>query len=210
MGVLNDIHQLLDVSSLLSTLGPWALIGIGVMVFIESGVLFPFLPGDSLIVTAMMLRVPLSLEPWQIILVACIAAIAGDQVGYWLGHRFGRGLFKDDARVLKTERLEAAEGFFAKRGPLALVLGRFVPIVRTYVPLAAGTAKLHYRKFVLWNVLGAMSWVLSMSLVGLLLGNIPGITKSIDLIAVVIVLISVLPIVVKALMDRHKSQREES
>ena len=90
---------------LLHSLGPWALVGIAVMVFIESGVLFPFLPGDSLILTAVLLHVQLNLSPVAIAGVAFAAAVAGDQTGYRLGHRYGRRFFRDDARVLTTARL---------------------------------------------------------------------------------------------------------
>lgn len=200
------LSHISDPASLLAGFGPWVLLGVAIIVFIESGVLFPFLPGDSLLVTAAILRHDLSISPWQIIAVAAIAAFAGDQVGFWLGHRYGRRLFKDDARVLKTEHLDAAERFFAEHGPLALVLGRFVPIVRTYVPVAAGTARMTYRHFVSWNVLGAIGWVTSMVLAGVLLGHIPGIAHSIDIIMIVVVTISVLPIIIKAVRARRASR----
>ncbi|MBN9160692.1 MAG: DedA family protein, partial [Myxococcales bacterium] len=154
----------LSAGPLLHALGPWALAGIAVMIFIESGVLFPFLPGDSLILTAVLLHVQLNLSPVAIAGVAFVAAVAGDQAGYWLGHRFGRRFFRDDARVLTTARLREAERFFDRYGALSLVLARFVPIVRTYVPLVAGTARLRYRRFIVWNVAGALLWVLGLTL----------------------------------------------
>ncbi|MEJ5928548.1 DedA family protein [Corynebacterium sp. H128] len=202
-----SLSSLLDAGTLLQGFGPWALAGIALVVFIESGVLFPFLPGDSLLVTAAILRHDLRLTVIVLIIVAAIAAIAGDQVGFWLGRRFGRGLFKDDARILKTDHLNQAEAFFARHGSFALVLGRFVPIVRTYVPLAAGTADMPYRKFLGWNVLGALGWVISMTMVGVLLGDIPGIAHRIDAIMLVIVGLSVLPIVISASAKWIKSRR---
>lgn len=192
------MSSLLDAGTLLQGFGPWVLVGVAIVVFIESGVLFPFLPGDSLLVTAAILRHDLEIRVGLLVLVAAIAAIIGDQMGFWLGRRFGRGLFKNDARVLKTKHLHEAEAFFAKHGPFALVIGRFVPIVRTYVPLAAGTADMTYRKFLSWNVLGACGWVISMTLVGVLLGDIPGIAHRIDAIMLVVVGLSVLPIVMSA------------
>ncbi len=201
---------MLDPQTLLPALGPWVLLGVAVIIFIESGVLFPFLPGDSLLVTAAILSSQLGLSPWTIALVAVVAAIAGDQVGYLLGNRFGRKLLKPDARVLRTDRLDTAERFFAKYGPFALVLGRFVPIVRTYVPLAAGTAALRYRRFLMWNVLGAVLWVASLTLVGVLLGGIPFVRDNIDMLAIVIVLVSVLPVAIGAYARwrREKSEPE--
>ncbi len=198
---------LLDASGWLHAFGPWVLVGIGVVVFIESGVLFPFLPGDSLLITAAILAPQLGISAWQVVIVAAVAAVAGDQVGYWLGRRFGRRLFRPGARVLTIERLESAHAFFVRYGGPSLVLGRFVPFVRTYVPLAAGIADMRYRRFFFWNVLGGIGWVVSMVLLGVLLGGIPFIANNIDVLMVTIVLISVLPIVVSALRRRRAARR---
>lgn len=196
-----------DPAHMLTGWGGWALLGLFVIIFIESGVLFPFLPGDSLLVTAAILRTDLGISVWQILLVAAAAAIAGDQVGFWLGRRFGPGLFRDDARVLRTDRLLAASAFFDRYGPVSLVLGRFVPIVRTYIPVAAGTAGMKYARFIRFNIIGALTWVISMVTVGVALGHIPGIAHSIDLIMIVIVAISVLPVLISALRKyRHRDQ----
>lgn len=202
---MNILH-LLDASTVLHAFGPWVLLGVGILVFIESGVLFPFLPGDSLLVTAAILSVPLGIQPWQTAVVAIVAAVLGDQAGYWLGRRFGRRLFRDDARVLRTDRLAEAEAFFLRWGGLALVLGRFVPIVRTYVPLAAGAAAMPWRRFSLWNIVGAVIWPVLLTLVGVLLGGIPFVAKNIDALAIVIVVVSVLPIVVGALRKRSAAR----
>lgn len=196
----------LDPGPLLNALGPWALAGIAVMIFIESGVLFPFLPGDSLILTAVLLRGQLGLSPAIIGLVAVVAAIAGDQVGYLLGNRFGRRFFREDARVLKASRLREAEAFFEKYGGVSVVLARFVPIVRTYVPLVAGTARFRYRRFVMWNVSGAFLWAVGLVIVAVLLGGVPFVANHIDVLAVVVVLVSVLPIVVTGLSKRSKNR----
>lgn len=204
----NLMQYLIDSGAATSSLGLLALAVLAVVVFIESGVLFPFLPGDSLLVSAAVLHADLGIVWWQIILVAGIAAVAGDQVGFWLGHRFGRRLFSDDARVLRTDRLRAAEDFFARHGSLALVLGRFVPMVRTYIPVAAGTADMHYRRFVGWNITGALGWVITMVAVGTLLGQVPGVTGSIDAIMIIIVGVSVLPLVIKAVRMRLGARRE--
>ncbi len=194
---------LFDAASVLHAFGPWVLLGIAVLVFIESGVLFPFLPGDSLLVTAAIISGTLGIAPWQVAVVAAIAAVAGDQVGYWLGKGYGRRLFRDDARVLTTARLAEAEAFFTRWGGLSLVIGRFVPVVRTYVPLAAGTAQMHYRRFLLYNVVGAVSWAVGLTVVGVLLGGIPLVAHDIDALMIVIVLVSVLPVVIGAVRRRH-------
>lgn len=210
MNFLHNVTGLLDAGTLLAQFGPATLIGIAVVIFIESGVLFPFLPGDSLLVTAAILRHDLNISVPMLLAVAITAAFLGDQVGFFLGHTFGRKLFKPGAKILKTEYLDEAQDFFERRGPLALVLGRFVPVVRTYVPLAAGTAGMKYSRFIVWNVAGAVGWVVSMTLVGVLLGDIPGIAHRIDLIMIVIVAISVLPIAIKALSSRRSKRRQQA
>lgn len=207
--ILHAGIPLFDASTWLHAFGPWVLVGIAVVVFIESGVLFPFLPGDSLLITAAILAPQLGIQIWQIAVVAVVAAFAGDQTGYWIGKRFGRGLFKPDARVLKTERLEAAEAFFAKWGGPSLVLGRFVPFVRTYVPLSAGIAAMPYRRFLVWNALGGVSWVIVMVLVGVLLGGIPFVANNIDVLMIVVVVVSGAPIVIGALRRRRARVRSE-
>ena len=204
---LHTLSIIPDAEKLLEAFGPWVLIGMGLVIFVESGVLFPFLPGDSLIVTAAILAAQLGITWWQILLVGIPAAFLGDQVGYFLGRKFGRRLFKPDARIMKTEYLEEAEAFFTKYGGVSLVLGRFVPIVRTYVPLAAGTAAMPYRRFLLWNLGGGVLWVGSMTLVGALLGGIPLVRDNIDVLAIVIVLVSVLPIVIGAVIKSRKAKK---
>ena len=201
-GLAHPTGLLPDVGEMLHAFGPWVLVGIGIIIFIESGVLFPFLPGDSLLVTAALTAVPLGIQPWHVLAVAIPAAIAGDQVGYWLGHKFGRRLFKDDARILKTSHLDETERFFAKYGGPSLIVGRFVPIVRTYVPLVAGTAKLPYPRFFAWNVTGAVLWVASMVAVGALLGGIPFIVENIDMLMIAAILISVVPVAAAVLWKR--------
>jgi membrane-associated protein len=198
--------SLLDPASLLEGLGPAALGVIGLMVFIESGVLFPFLPGDSLLFTAGLLHQQLQLTLPVLIGVVTTAAVAGDQVGYLLGRKFGRSWFKDDARILKTAHLTTTEDFFRRRGGAAVVLARFVPIVRTFAPLSAGIARYGYKSFTLWNIVGALAWGVSVTLLGTWLGHFEIISKNIDVIAVAMVLISVLPWVIQLLKRRRKNR----
>ncbi|MBF4604004.1 MULTISPECIES: DedA family protein [unclassified Curtobacterium] len=202
--------HLFDAGSVLHAFGPYVLAGIAVLIFIESGVLFPFLPGDSLLVTAAITSAALGIAPWQVAVVASIAAVAGDQVGYWIGRRFGRRLFRDGARVLTTARLDEAEAFFTRWGGLSLVLGRFVPVVRTYVPLAAGTADMHYRRFILWNIVGAVGWACGLTAVGVLLGGIPFVAHNIDVLMIVIVIVSILPILIGVVRKRRTSRTNQN
>ncbi|OKL50688.1 hypothetical protein BM477_01195 [Boudabousia marimammalium] len=200
------IYYFRNVDQLLLALGPWVLAVTCLMVFIESGVLFPFLPGDSLIFTAGLLHEQLGLNLWWLMFAVFLSAFLGDQVGYFLGYRFGRRLFSPDARVLKTEYLLAAEEFFHKHGGPALVLARFVPIVRTFVPLAAGVANYGYSHFIRWNVFGALLWGCGLTFLGSRLGNIAFIRNNIEVIAVIIILVSVLPIVIKSWTTYRKGR----
>jgi membrane-associated protein len=199
--------SLLDPAALLGGLGPAALGVIAAMVFIESGVLFPFLPGDSLLFTAGLLHQQLNLALPVLIGVITVAAVAGDQVGYMLGRRFGRRWFKDDARVLKTAHLTTTEDFFRRHGGAAVILARFVPIIRTFAPLTAGTARYNYKAFTLWTIVGAFAWATSVTLLGTWLGHYEIIAKNIDVIAVLMVLVSVVPWAVEYLKHRRKNRR---
>lgn len=196
----------MDPTSLLVNAGPWVLGVVALIVFIESGLLFPFLPGDSLLFTVGLLHAQLGLSLPVLILVVAVAAIAGDQAGYMLGRAVGRRWFTEDARILKLRHLESAESFFARYGGRALVLARFVPIVRTYTPLVAGAARYPYRRFIGWNVLGAVAWSVSVTLLGVWLGHVEFIKNNIDVLSVVIVVVSVVPIGIEALRHRRSAR----
>lgn len=200
------VPALLDPAALLQGLGPAALSVSALMVFIESGVLFPFLPGDSLLFTAGLLHQELNLALPVLIGVITAAAVAGDQVGYMLGRKFGRRWFTDDARILKASHLDRTEDFFRRHGGPAIVLARFVPIVRTYAPLSAGIARYGYKSFSLWNIVGALAWATSVTLLGTWLGHFDIVAKNIDVIAVVMVLVSVVPWGIEYLKHRRNKK----
>lgn len=199
--------HLFDAASVLHAFGPWVLAGIALLVVVESGVLFPFLPGDSLLVTAAILSATLGVTPGEVALVAVTAAVVGDFVGYALGARVGQRLFRPGARLLTPARLHESEAFFARWGAASLVLGRFVPVVRTYVPLAAGTARMPLGRFATWNVVGAVAWVGVLVTAGVLLGGVPLVADHIDAVMIVVVVVSVLPLVVGALVRRRRTAR---
>lgn len=198
---------MLDPTALLVDAGPWVLGVVGLIVFIESGLLFPFLPGDSLLFTVGLLHAQLGISLPVLILVVMVAAVAGDQAGYLIGRAVGKRWFREDAKILKLSHLESAESFFGRYGGRALVLARFVPIVRTYVPLVAGMARYPYRRFVGWNVIGAVAWAVSVTLLGVWLGHVDFIKKNIDVLSVLIVAASVIPIGIEALRHRRKAKK---
>ncbi len=199
MGGMTDTilaSGLFDPTSLLQGAGPWMLGILALFVFIESGCLFPFLPGDSLLFVGGMLAPAMNVNLSVVIVVIWVAAIAGDQVGYFLGHQYGRRFFTPDARILTTERLAKAEHFFERHGGKSLFLARFVPIVRTFTPLAVGIAGYPYRRFVGWNIAGAVVWGAGVTIAGYFLGSVDIIRDHVDLWALVIVAASLVPVVV--------------
>jgi membrane-associated protein len=202
-----DVGGILDPTALLTAAGPWVLIVLAAIIFIETGLLFPFLPGDSLLFTAGLLSLRLGLPIPLLVAVAAAAAVLGDQTGYLIGRRLGSRLFRPGARVFKPQYRDRADEFFDRYGARALVLARFVPIVRTFLPPVVGASSLPYRRFVLWNAVG-VAWTLILILAGFWLGRIPVIADNVDLIAVLIVALSVVPIAV-SLVRRRKAAAAE-
>ncbi|MFM1730632.1 VTT domain-containing protein [Prescottella soli] len=194
----------LDPVNLLNSFGAWVLIGLLVVVFIESGLLFPLLPGDSLLFTAGLIAASKSaeVEPfaplWVLMVTIPIAAVLGDQVGYFIGVKGGASLFKsNDAKLFKKSYIDESQAFFTKHGPITIFLARFVPIVRTYAPLVAGASKMKYSVFITYNIIGGVVWGAGVTLLGYFLGQIQFIADNIDLIFILIVLVSVIPIIVE-------------
>ncbi len=201
MNTLALMPDFLDPVKLIGYFGPWALVGLLVVVFVESGVLFPILPGDTLLFVSGMLAAGTAataqdnanFQLWQLLVFIPIAAILGSQVGYFIGRFIGVEMFKPDARFLKQKYLDEAHAFFEQRGPFAIVLARFVPIVRTLAPITAGAAKMTYGVFTLFNVIGAVVWSTLLVLLGYFLGQFAIIQKLIEPIFILIAVLSVMP-----------------
>lgn len=195
-----------DPTSLLLAMGDWVLWGTLLIVFIESGVLFPVLPGDSLLFTAGLLHQRLGLNLPVLVGLTFIAAFLGAQVGYWLGRRYGRHLFRDDARFLKTEHLDKAEEYFVKYGGRSLVIGRFIPFVRTFIPLAAGIARYSYVKFLFFNSLGSLLWGAGITYLGAVLGNVQFVHDNLSVLILLIVVVSLVPMLVEFILQRRRAK----
>jgi membrane-associated protein len=203
----------LDPIKLIGYFGPWALVGLLVVIFIESGVLFPVLPGDTLLFVAGMLAAgtaaagQANFQLWQLLVFIPIAAILGGQVGYFIGRYVGTAMFKPNARFLKQKYLDEAHAFFEQRGPFAIVLARFVPIVRTIAPITAGAARMTYAVFTLFNVIGAVAWGIGLTLLGYWLGQFEVIQKLIEPIFIFIALVSVAPMFIEWYKRRRAAKR---
>ncbi|MFI6009854.1 DedA family protein [Streptomyces sp. NPDC051243] len=197
----------LDPNYLIET---FSLPGILLIVFAESG-LFAFLPGDSLLFTAGLFVAQgqyISQPLWLVCTLIVIAAVIGDQVGYMIGKFLGPKLFnRPNSKLFKQENLEKAHEFMEKYGPKAIVLARFVPIVRTFAPIVAGAGRMQYRTFLTYNVIGGIAWGTGVTLAGYWLGQIDFINKNVEAILVLIVFVSVVPIIIEYLRERAKKKR---
>jgi membrane-associated protein len=188
--MLDGLRQLVDVRALVQWGG---IVGITAIVFVETGLFFGFfLPGDSLLVTAGILAAANQLDIRWLILFPTIAAVVGDQTGYVIGRKAGNAL-REKYPKFKVH-LDRAHEFYEKYGTKTIVLARFVPIVRTFVPAVAGAAKMDYRKFVTFNVVGGVLWVFSTTLLGYGLGRaIPEIERYLHIVIAVVVVLSISP-----------------
>ncbi|MGC9442171.1 DedA family protein [Streptomyces sp. WG5] len=187
----------------------FALPGILLIVFAESG-LFAFLPGDSLLFTAGLFVAEGSYitQPlWLVCTLIVLAAVIGDQVGYMIGKFLGPKLFsRPNSKLFKKENLDKAHEFMEKYGPKAIVLARFVPIVRTFAPIVAGAGRMQYRTFLTYNIIGGVAWGSGVTLAGYWLGQIEFIRTNVEPILVLIVVLSVVPIIVEYLRERGKKK----
>lgn len=200
--------MMLDPKPLIEAFGT---IGIFAIVFAESGLLFGFfLPGDSLLFTAGLLASQGALN-FPVILAGCfLAAVAGDQVGYYIGHRAGPAIFRrPDSRFFAQKNVERAQAYFELHGSKTIVLARFIPIVRTFTPVVAGVAKMQYRRFVTFNVIGGFLWAVGVTSLGYALGNtVPDIDKYLLPIIFLIVAVSFVPVFLELWKMRRASKAE--
>lgn len=170
--------------------------GILIIVFIETGLLFPLLPGDSLLFTGGLLAAqpnpPVNI--WVLAIAVPIVAILGDQCAYFIGRRIGPALFdKEDSRFFKKHYVTESHAFFEKHGPKTIILARFVPIVRTFTPVLAGVSYMRYPVFLAFDIVGGILWGGGMTLLGYFLGNVPFVKNNLELMILLIVFLSILP-----------------
>jgi membrane-associated protein len=180
--------------------------GILLIVFVETGLLFPLLPGESLLFTGGLLAAgahpPVSIE----VLAVCVAVVAvlGDQTGYFIGRRIGPALFnREDSRFFKKHHVTQSHAFFEKYGPKTVILARFAPIVRTFVPVVAGVSYMRYPVFLGFDIVGGVAWGAGATLLGYFLGNVAFVNENLEFIVLGILFVSLLP----ALMSAGRAYR---
>lgn len=202
----------LDTDYLISTFG---LIGLLLIIFAECGLLIGFfLPGDSLLFAAGLLiaqgtfKAPL----WAVVVGVPIAASLGSLVGYWIGRKAGPAIFdKPDSRIFKRKYVDQAHQFFEARGPFAIIAGRFVPVVRTFITVIAGVSRMDFRRYALYSIGVSVVWGVAFPLLGYYLGQIEFVKHNVEAIALLIAVVSILPVVVEFLKHRKRSKaRAES
>lgn len=169
--------------------------GMMLIIFLETGALVAFLPGDSLLVVAGAYAAAGKLELWKLNLLLIPCAILGDATSYMIGAKIGPALFRrPKSRLFNPEHLKVANEFYEKHGGKAIIIARFMPIVRTFVPVVAGMARMPYSRFATFNIVGGASWVASMTVIGYFVGNlVPDIGKHMEKLIIVVVFLSILP-----------------
>lgn len=198
------LHLDQHLSQLISQYGTWTHLILFLIVFCETGlVITPFLPGDSLLFAAGTFAALGALDVRLVLLVLIVAAIAGDTLNYWVGAFIGPRAFRGDIRFLRKEYLDRTHAFYEKHGGKTIILARFIPIIRTFAPFVAGVGAMSYPKFIAYNVVGAVLWVVLFVLGGYFFGNIPTVRDNFTLVILAIIVISVVPIVLEALRARR-------
>jgi membrane-associated protein len=204
----------LDTTHLLNTFG---LIGLMLIIFAETGLLVGFfLPGDSLLFTAGLVSAGglagVTLAPlWVLLILLPLVAIAGNMVGYWIGYRAGPTVFnRPNSRLFKAEYVEQAHAFFEKYGARTILLARFVPIVRTFATVMAGASRMDFRIYATYSVIGGIVWAAGVTALGYWLGQVDLIRDNIEKFAILIVLISLIPVAIELLRARRNNRKGTS
>jgi membrane-associated protein len=196
------------INGFIERFGSWALLGIVAIVIIETGLLFPFLPGDSLLFTAGLFTGTgqIDLPIYVVAGMLGVAAFVGPQIGYWIGRLSGPRIFsRPDSRIFKQAHVDRTHAFFERYGGRAIVLAQFVPFVRTYIPVAAGVGKMPYGHFIKFNVIGALVWGVGVTVLGYWLGGFPIVKNNIEVALILIVGVSLLPMIFEAV--KHQVER---
>lgn len=185
----------------------WTYLILFCIIFFETGlVVTPFLPGDSLLFAAGAIAAIGILNIWILIGLLCVAAFLGDSVNYSIGKFFGKKAFEKDYRLIKKEYLIRTHNFYEKHGGKAIIIARFVPIIRTFAPFIAGIGTMNYGKFILYNLVGGILWVFICAFGGYFFGNIPIVKNNFSIVVLAIIAISLLPMLVEYLKYKLKRQ----
>lgn len=200
------------VAQIATQYGPWLYALLFVIIFAETGlVIFPFLPGDSILFISGTVAAAAGLNVHLLVLVLCIAAVLGDSLNYSIGNYIGPRVYdKKDSRWFKQEHLRQTQAFYDKYGGVTIIIGRFIPIIRTFAPFLAGVAGMPYRRFLAFNLIGGILWITSLVYAGYVFGNIPWVKNNLTLIVVAIVVVSLIPAVSTFVRERRAAAEARS
>ncbi|WP_139925599.1 DedA family protein [Hymenobacter sp. DG01] len=204
------LHLDKHLAEIIQDYGAWTYAILFLIIFVETGVVvLPFLPGDSLLFAAGSLAaMPANgLNVWTMMGLLILAAVLGDTLNYHIGDFLGPRVFRENSRFLKREHLEKTQAFYQKHGAKTIIIARFIPIIRTFAPFVAGVGTMSYAKFLSYNVVGAVLWVVLLTGAGYFLGSIPWIQKNFGLFTIGIIVVSVLPAVFEFMKGRRTSSR---
>ncbi len=192
--------------------GHWLYALLFLIIFAETGlVVLPFLPGDSILFIAGTVIATADLNIHVLVVVLIAAAILGDSVNYSIGHYIGPRVFdKPDSRWFRQDHLRRTQAYYDKYGGVTIIIGRFVPIIRTFAPFLAGVAGMRYRRFLSFNVIGAVAWIASLVYAGYLFGNIPWVKQNLTLIVLGIVVVSLIPAATAVVRERRSRARGQA
>lgn len=205
--ILNIDEHLVEI---IQQFGNWSYGILFSIVFVETGiVIMPFLPGDSLLFASGTMAALGAFNLMTLLIVFFIAAVIGDTVNYHIGKKVGTSIPETSfiGRFINRERMEVAQKFFNKHGGKTIVIARFMPFIRTFIPFIAGASRMKYKYFIFYNVLGAFLWVMSCTLLGYFFGNIPVIKDNFSTVLILIIVISVLPAIIGAISARKKKTK---
>ena len=204
------LHLDVHLGEIIRNYGVWTYAILFLIIFMETGfVVTPFLPGDSLLFAAGTFAALGSLDPIVLFILLFAAAVLGDTINYWIGSVVGERTFEKERRFLNREHLEKTQRFYEKHGGKTIVLARFIPIVRTFAPFVAGVGTMKYRNFIFYNIVGAFLWTSLFIFGGYFVGNIPVVKENFEIVIIVIILISVLPMVVEYINSRREKKSGE-
>ena len=202
------IHLDENLTLMFNFFGIWMYVILFLIIFAETGlIIFPFLPGDSLLFTIGAFAAIGHLDVTTILISLFVAAVLGDSVNYWIGRYFGKKIVDNPRIPINQEHLDETEAFYKKNGGKTIILARFIPFIRTFAPFVAGASHMDYRNFMVFNVVGGFAWVFSLVLAGYFFGNIPGIKENMEIGVILVILVSLLPVFfefIKVKVKKHK------
>ena len=205
------LHINVHLAELMQDYGPWIYLILFLIVFCETGlVVTPILPGDSLLFAAGALAATGGMNLWILCGVLIVAAILGDTANYWIGKKSGNILQRKFPRIVKPEYLVRTNAFFERYGGKTIIFARFVPIVRTFAPFVAGAGAMTYGRFMMFNVVGALLWVLLLVPAGYLFANVEFVKKNFSAVILGIIVVSILPGVIEVIRERNRLKKEKA